>query len=809
MLRRIVTPLLDVHIKRWRCCSRLGATEVILTQEFLPGAQALRVELQTPWPVCWNWLMPCLAAQVLDSGRRPMKLETVRAQSCQSGILSLSLTFPARAVAEQAVFYIRLFTSEHRATLTEVAFTPLDRNQLLGELKVRRLEAYACIGARRVVTQQPHSGLEQLGAYAELQLSDAEHRALFRQVPAQVTMALLVPHEGVAWKTRLEFAGDSFRWDVALTEALPLFRQHPGDYHLTLLLEEHMLASLPLHVRSEQQGYAEALKEVEAQASLQQCRCEAVNHRGQIVPVEVVAEDFREMRIEALIVVAEHDRLFDEFSLPLGCAFRSRDGQAVISRRALDLTLRPGANAVRLRLLLQPHQFHRATRDCVLELCLGNRILADIPVAHKTRRQIVEEKTARLLESLSIAGVELAVEREGQPLVTDIVFATDRRLNPRFTVRAEGFDEDVPRLQWQLTIQLRHLASRRTFEQTRTLRIRTGTNRCHSLAVPLEQWRATLPPGRCTLSLFCAGRLLARREFRFLAEDEILPYTQQLVLANLRVLDQELVCESRNQAYATETVPFCAERIRVRCTLQSEGFNAAMPEWNLPVHLKLAGDQLPCVSVCHTTVTLSGRPATLDLPLSVAGTPLAERPGNYQIELHLNEREIARFQFRMVSEAEIVEQIGVPAFEMTAVRHQGMAPVQFNQLNFEEHRELRISFRVRVGFLAPGFALPGRVELVAGLRVLFSSDFLSPLDQEATTRELNPLPVAALWARAGERDQTLHVQISVGGTVKYRHPLKLQLRTRMTNFEGALTQDPGALRNVDAEYDEILQELGR
>jgi hypothetical protein len=122
---------------------------------------------------------------------------------------------------------------------------------------------------------------------------------------------------------------------------------------------------------------------------------------------------------------------------------------------------------------------------------------------------------------------------------------------------------------------------------------------------------------------------------------------------------------------------------------------------------------------------------------------------------------------------------------------------------------LRISFRVRVGFLAPGFALPGRVELVAGLRVLFSSDFLSPLDQEATTRELNPLPVAALWARAGERDQTLHVQISVGGTVKYRHPLKLQLRTRMTNFEGALTQDPGALRNVDAEYDEILQELGR
>jgi hypothetical protein len=62
---------------------------------------------------------------------------------------------------------------------------------------------------------------------------------------------------------------------------------------------------------------------------------------------------------------------------------------------------------------------------------------------------------------------------------------------------------------------------------------------------------------------------------------------------------------------------------------------------------------------------------------------------------------------------------------------------------------------------------------------------------------------------AGERDQTLHVQISVGGTVKCRYPLKLQRRTRLTNFEGALRQDAHALGNVDEKYQAILQQLGR
>ena len=66
-------------------------------------------------------------------------------------------------------------------------------------------------------------------------------------------------------------------------------------------------------------------------------------------------------------------------------------------------------------------------------------------------------------------------------------------------------------------------------------------------------------------------------------------------------------------------------------------------------------------------------------------------------------------------------------------------------------------------------------------------------------QELKPLPTAAFWATAGQRDQTLHVQISVAGTLKCCHPLKLQIRTRLTNFEGALNQDAHALGNVDEE----------
>jgi hypothetical protein len=219
--------------------------------------------------------------------------------------------------------------------------------------------------------------------------------------------------------------------------------------------------------------------------------------------------------------------------------------------------------------------------------------------------------------------------------------------------------------------------------------------------------------------------------------------------------------------------------------------------------------QISAKPVCQTTVTLSARPATLDLPFSLADTSLADHPGNYEIELHLESREIAKIPFRIVSEAEIIQQIQVTSFEMAAVPRHGVAPVRCNQLSFGEHRELRIAFAVRAGLPAPGFALPGRVEVIAGQRVLFSSDFLLPLDQETIGRELKPLPAAALWATAGQHDQTLHVQISVAGALKYCHPLKLQIRTRLTNFEGALRQDAHALEDVDEEYRAILHELGR
>jgi len=562
-------------------------------------------------------------------------------------------------------------------------------------------------------------------------------------------------------------------------------------------------------MRSEPAAYAAALKQVETQATWESSRYEVINHHGQLVPLEVVAEDFRQIRIEAVVGVRQPDVLFDEFRLPLVAEFRSRTGTTVITHQALELTLRPGANPIQLNLRLQPHQFARATSDCILELRLGNRVLAPVPVTHKTRRQINQGKTARQLESLSLADVELAVEREGECLVTDAVFATDRRVISRFTAHAEGFDEDVPRLQWQLIIQLCHVASRRTFEQTHTLRIRAGSNRCRRLAVPLEHLRACFPPGRCTLSLLCRDRLLAQREFRFLAEDEIVPYTQQLVLANLRVLDPQLVCESRNHAYATQTVPFCAERLRVRLTLQSQGFTAALSEWTLPLRLNLPGARLAATPVCQTPVTLSSRPSTLDVPFSLADSALADQPGAYEIEVHLEGREIARIPFRIVSEAEIIQHIEVTSCEMVAVPRHGGAPVRCDQLSLEEHRELRIAFGVRAGFPAPGFTMPGRVEVMAGQRVLYSSDFLSPLDQETIRRELKPLSLAALWATDGVRDQSLHVQISVGGAIKCCHPLRLQIRARLTNFEGALKQDAHALGNVDEEYRAILQALER
>jgi hypothetical protein len=144
---------------------------------------------------------------------------------------------------------------------------------------------------------------------------------------------------------------------------------------------------------------------------------------------------------------------------------------------------------------------------------------------------------------------------------------------------------------------------------------------------------------------------------------------------------------------------------------------------------------------------------------------------------------------------------------LTAIRHNGGAAVPCTELSPEQHRELRIALAVRAGVLAPGLAPPGRVEITAGRQILFSSDFMSPLDQPAASQHVKPLPVAALWAKAGQHDQTLHVKVSIAGVLKCSQPLRLQRSVRMTTFEGALKRNPESLGNVEEEYEAIVQGL--
>lgn len=776
-------------------------------REFLAGAQTVRVQLQTPWRTSWAWLMPRLRAEVLDSGHRVLPLQTECTQGWLEGSLKFALTFSIHAVASHAAFSIRLLNAESLTVLAEVSFACLDRDTLMNELRIHRFEPYAWCGRRRIVTQRLHSGLRRVEVSVEVQLADAEHRSFFAQIPARAIVTLVGPSGHSAWRTELQFVGQSFRWNVPLTEALPLIQDHPGEYELTLVVEKHPLGRLPLTVRSEHAAYAMALEQIEAQATWEKGDYKAINHRGKIVPLDVLAEDFQQLMIAGVIEVPQLDELFEKFRLPLAVKLRNLEGQGVICQQILDPSLNPGLNPLRIPVPLQPHQFRVASSDCRLEIHLGNRLLGTVPVTHKTRRKINEEKTARLLESLSLATLTLEVERDGELVTTDNVFATDQRLNPRFTASATGFDEDVSRLELQLSLQIRHVASGLMVEQTHRLRIREGINRCHRLSVPLENIRASLPPGRCTFSLCCARRTLAYRDFRFLAEDEIVPFTQQMVLANLRVLDQRLECVSRDQSYPTQLVPFCIDTLRVCFTLQSEGFNTALPQWTVPLELKLTSAQIGANTVCQTKITLSSGPTVLNLPFSTANTPLAGRSGRYQIEIHLSGQEIARIHFRIVSEAEIIEKIEVPSFEMRTVRQHRGVLVPCTQLIVQEHRELQVTFGLRAGIPAPGFALPGRFEILADERVLFSSDFFSPLNQETTLQELKPLRAIALWAKAGRRDQTLHVRVCIGGISKWREPLELRLKAFFANFEGALVRDANAMGNVDDEYEEILQAL--
>lgn len=798
-------PLLDVRPENWSCYSIFESKEVRLTHEYVGAALSFRVEYAAPWSI--SWLMPQLMVQVFIANQEIVQIQPRYVQSCRKGKVRFAATFAAMHMTDHTTFYVRLLATDCSTPLATVSFNRLDLDQLLNELRVSRLEVYTKLGGQIMVTQAPHGGLEHLGARLEIELSNREHRELFSQITAQVSLALACVHDIVHWTTPLQFGPERFVWDVSMNNALTMLRQQPGKYQLGVLLENHGLAKLELNVLSAQHAYGEAVMALESLATLSHWTYEAVNHRGQNVALDFVAEDFRAIHVEATIDLPHHDRLFSSISLPLTCVLRTRNTGAMISGGIHNATLLRGANNAALKLDLHPHNFRLAERDCVLELRLGNREMAAISVVYITRNEITAQKTARLRDNLTISDVELTVLRENESLNTDVVFATDQRLRLRFTARSEGFDEDFPYLVWPLTIQIRQTATRHIYEQAHRLRIRPGINSYPKLVISINQLRTRLPPGRCTLSLLCADRLLGEHELRLLAEDEILPYTRQIIRENVQVLDKQLICQLNGYDCVTLTVPFFTTQFRVRFTLKSHGFNAALPECRLALRLTLAQKDFPALATCQTEVNLSSNPVTFELPVTLTEPWPTDYSGEYQFELHLLNKEIGRIRFNVVSESHIIQRLEVNTFAMLATTHPNGTPAPFEYLSRQDHQELIISFSVQSEIPVPGFAIPGRIEIRAKKRVLFSADFHSPLGGQAITQVLKPLPTEYLWSLLGEQDRKLDVHIKLGGELKCRKPLHLRVQARLTTFDGALKADAQSLGNVDDEYQDIIREI--
>ena len=815
-IRRIITRFFRVELVDFCCTSSVADRSFTLSREYLQGAHTLKVAFRARWPwLCWRYFQPITYKLVDGDGEKPLTPSTMCVTDTAGSHTSLfTIEFPITAVACNREFHLRIYRLADGRRLGEATFQKLRVVQLIDEIRNRELTLYVNQANERLQCDRLHDQVEGLELSFSINLPDAEHRQLLNEM-RMVIKVLLCPAGSTdrslaSWSKQLEFTGPRYHWDESLGPATAFFREAWSEYAFRVFLGNSLIASKAIQVMP-LKAYRESVRDkMRENAIVKEVRFFALDHREEHVPLEVVAEDFGSLDVNLVLDVPSVDPLINREELPLSIAVHCSRSGLPVGGLTHNITTRAGTSCIeQLSVRITPELFQSGTGQYQISLLLDSRVLAQHAFTHQTRLQIRKEKAQAIYNSLSLSAAQLLVVREGRrEIVDDVVFETDELVVPTFKIEGKGFDDDVSTLKWRMRVVLIRKDSGQAHEKLVLLRTGTGNNFYTAPEILLNDKTWSLIPGRYTLRLEKKDQCLKEFEFRVLALPEIIPYTEQLVLQNLRADEQKLSIRCGTFEYQSEHVPDTSDFIIPTLTLRTTGFNSHLPQVKTRLEIYLARPKYQRTRLAELHIDLRREPVILsNIAIKVRGTNWATKPGKFKLIFSAAGREITSFTVILVSQKELLGSVKVADVSVNAETKTGRTIEKPTTVTLTEHCAITPSVEINVGIIAPNVVFACSVLLMENTRVLMQADFDLRLNETRKQIHCGRIHLDRLRGSGKKNERQLVVAVFFGEEKKGQQHFTLISLQMIANFEGQLTVAPERMEIDDSEYEEILQRL--
>ena len=721
----------------------------------------------------------------------------------------VSLVIPATALTGQEVFYLELVRHRNGQPVQTTAFHSLDVVKVARELRVECLDLFAQQAGQCIYCHRMHNEVEQLGFNLKLTLDNPEHRSFLNQMGAEFQVELVRAADAQRqlglWHKVVQFRGSSFCWEQPMGEAKALFLKGLGNHRLCLRFADATLASKSFPVVTLKACIAEARNTVKQNASLWDCAVRAVNHRQVTVPLDVVAEDFRQINVSLMLDAPQPEPLLAEVELTLGIIMRR--AAIEVGRQSRNITVKPGRHRFEDSVELVPEMFEGGTGLYSIEILLDDRSLKRLEFVHKTRAQLKEAKAEEILRSLVLRDPRLFALRDGKRVETDHLFETDRAIAPAFCIEGRGFDEDASVLQWRLGLKLVNLESGKSIQESQFVLAREGQNIHNDLELPLCTDTRKLAPGHYVLQLRKRREMLTDYKFCILALAEIIPYSKKVILQNLRAEGQMFI-QAGQTRYQNPYVPDTSDGIVPELTIHSAGFNSHLPQMQMDLHVFVASSSDRRTEVACMAVNLSPRPSTLhNLAIPVRGTHLASVNGPCRLVFAIADKELLVLPFEMVSEEKVLEQIKVMSVNVEAQMKAGGRRTNPDVLRLSEHETISVAVDIEIGIPAPNATVEFSLALKLDKVVIGHAESDLQLNRTRLVVKGGKLKLKSLVPHPSASPQKLTIVLIIAGEEKGSYAVAVVSASRVSNFEGQLTVDAHQIEVDDAEYERILSRL--
>jgi hypothetical protein len=281
-----------------------------------------------------------------------------------------------------------------------------------------------------------------------------------------------------------------------------------------------------------------------------------------------------------------------------------------------------------------------------------------------------------------------------------------------------------------------------------------------------------------------------------------------LLLANLQVEEVRLWSRSGLRCQLGNRFPAGADSVTAELRIANCPLSAFAPPPEEEIGVHLVAENRTTEVERGTVLFSGGRVVWRSRPLAVHGSELFRGPGDYVLLFSIRGREIARAPFRLLTEAELVNQARIAGIETEAETRSGDHVPGLRTLRWEEHQAFRPEIQIESSVLAPNTLVKCIACVLQGTTVLCREEFLVRLDRGIRRVRLRRIELGALGLRAQPRPTRLVISVCLGGEVKASAQVLVLPPERITNFEGQLTFEAGELPFDEAEYEQIAQRLG-